>query len=153
MGDQIEDCKLGSFQDASFAGDMRDSKSTSESLLCVLGSHTFVPMSWMCKKQTAVSRSSAESETISLDAGLGLDGLPALQCGQCMLRTLSSRSARWNLEQLCIWVHWTRSAQHFPTNSTQFNIFEDNAAVIQMINKGRGPNLRHITRTHRVDLD
>ena len=42
------------------------------------GSHTFVPISWMCKKQTSVSHSSTESEIISLDAGLRLDGLPAL---------------------------------------------------------------------------
>ena len=39
----------------------------------------FVPVSWMCKKQTAVSHSSAESEIISLDARLRLDGLPALE--------------------------------------------------------------------------
>ena len=39
-----------------------------------LGSHTFVPISWMCKKQTSVSHSSTESEIISLDAGLRLDG-------------------------------------------------------------------------------
>ena len=45
---------------------------------CVLGSHTFVPMSWMCKKQTSVSHSSTESEIVSLDAGLRLDGIPAL---------------------------------------------------------------------------
>ena len=32
--------------------------------------HTFVPISWMCKKQTLVSHSSTESEIISLDAGL-----------------------------------------------------------------------------------
>ncbi len=25
--------------------------------------------------------------------------------------------------------------------------------MIQMINKGQSPNLRHVTRTHRVDLD
>ena len=43
-----------------------------------LGSHTFVPISWMCKKQTSVSHSSTESEIISLDAGLRLDGIPAL---------------------------------------------------------------------------
>ena len=42
------------------------------------GSHTFVPISWMCKKQTAVSHSSTESEIISLDAGLRLDGIPSL---------------------------------------------------------------------------
>ena len=33
---------------------------------------------WMCKKQTAVSHSSTESEIISLDTGLRLDGIPAL---------------------------------------------------------------------------
>ena len=43
------------------------------------GSHTFVPTSWMCKKQTAVSHSSTESEIIFLDTGLRLDGLPALE--------------------------------------------------------------------------
>ena len=43
------------------------------------GSHTFVPISWMCKKQTAVSHSSTESEIISLDTGLRLDGLLALE--------------------------------------------------------------------------
>ena len=42
------------------------------------GSHTFVLISWMCKKQTSVSHSSTESEIISLDAGLRLDGIPAL---------------------------------------------------------------------------
>ena len=45
---------------------------------CVFGSHTFVPISWMCKKQTSVSHCSTESEIISLDAGLRLDGIPAL---------------------------------------------------------------------------
>ena len=38
-----------------------------EEKLCVFRSHTFVPISWMCKKQTAVSHSSTESEIISLD--------------------------------------------------------------------------------------
>ena len=38
----------------------------------------FVPISWMCKKQTSVSHSSTESEIISLDAGLRLDDIPAL---------------------------------------------------------------------------
>ena len=32
----------------------------------------------MCEKQTSVSHSSTESEIISLDAGLRLDGIPAL---------------------------------------------------------------------------
>ena len=41
--------------------------------------HTFVPRSSMYKKQTAVSHSSTESEIISLDTGLRLDGLLALE--------------------------------------------------------------------------
>ena len=58
---------------------LRTQKSTSRGTLCVFGSHTFVPISWMCKKQTAVSHSSTEAEIISLDTGLRLDGLPALE--------------------------------------------------------------------------
>ena len=37
----------------------------------------FVPISWTCKKQTSVSRSSTEAEVISLDAGLRMDRIPA----------------------------------------------------------------------------
>ena len=33
------------------------------------------------------------------------------------------------------------------------HIFEDNDAVIKMINNGRSPTLRHVSRTHRVALD
>ena len=61
-----------------FAGDLEDSKSTSGGTLCVLGSQTFVPISWMCKQQTSVSHSSTESEIISLDAALRLDRITAL---------------------------------------------------------------------------
>ena len=32
----------------------------------------------MCKKQASVSHSSTEAEIISLDAGLRMDGIPAL---------------------------------------------------------------------------
>ena len=78
MGNTAKQCRLGLFQDSDFAGDLEDSKSTSGGTLCFFGSHTFVPISWMCKKQTSVSPSSTESEIISLDAGLRFDGIPAL---------------------------------------------------------------------------
>ena len=32
-------------------------------------------------------------------------------------------------------------------------ILEDNDAVIKMCVKGRSPNMRHVARTHRIDLD
>ena len=50
----------------------------------------FVPISWMCKKQTAVSHSSTESEIISLDAGLRLDGIPALDLWDLIVSVLGS---------------------------------------------------------------
>ena len=78
VGNTAIQCRLGLFQDSDFAGDLEDSKSTSGGTLCIFGSHTLVPISWMCKKQTAVSHSSTESD-ISLDTGLRLDGLLALE--------------------------------------------------------------------------
>ena len=78
MWNTAKQCRLGLFQDSDFAGDLEDAKSTSGGTLCIFGSHTFVPISWMCKKQTSVSHSSTESEIISLDAGLRMDGIPAL---------------------------------------------------------------------------
>ena len=42
----------------------------------------------MCKKQTAVSHSSTESEIISLDTGLRLDGLPALELWDLIVSVL-----------------------------------------------------------------
>ena len=61
-----------------FAGDLEDSKSTPGGIRCIFGSHTLVPISWTCKKQTSVSHSSTEAEVISLDTGLRMDGIPAL---------------------------------------------------------------------------
>ena len=78
MGNSAKQCRLGLFQDSDFAGDLEDSKSTSCGTLCIFGSHTFVPMCWVCGGQTSVSHSSTDSEIISLDTGLRLDGIPAL---------------------------------------------------------------------------
>ena len=81
-------CRLGLFQDSDFAGDLEDSKSTSCGALCVFGSHTFVPISRMFKKETSVSHSSTESEVISLDAGLRLGGIPALDLWDLIVAVL-----------------------------------------------------------------
>ena len=88
MGNTAKQCRLGLFHDSDFAGDLEDSRSTSGGTLCVFGSHTFVPISWMCKKQTSVSYSSTESEIISLDAGLRMDGVPALDLWDLIVTVL-----------------------------------------------------------------
>ena len=85
VGNTAKQCRLGLFQDFDFAGDLENSKSTSGGTLCIFGSHTFLPIRWMCKKQTSVSHSSTESEIISLGAGLRLDGIPALDLWALMV--------------------------------------------------------------------
>ena len=92
VGNTAKQCRLGLFQDSDFAGDLEDSKSTSGGTLCVFGSHTLVPISWMCKKQTSVSHSSTESEIISTDAGLRLDGIPALDLWDLIVSVLGNVS-------------------------------------------------------------
>ena len=95
VGNTAKQCRLGLFQDSDFAGDLGDSKSTSGRTWCVFGSHTFVPISWMCKKQTSVSHNSTESEIFSLDAGLRLDGIFALEF--------------WALDRRSSWKHESES--------------------------------------------
>ena len=46
----------------------------------------------MCKKQTSVSHSSTESEIISLDTGLRLDGLPARELWDLIVSVLGNIS-------------------------------------------------------------
>ena len=92
MGNTAEHCRLGLFQDCDFAGDLEDSKSTSGGTLCIFGSHTFVPISWRCKKQTAASHSSTQSEIISLNTGLRLDELLVLELWDLIVSVLGSVS-------------------------------------------------------------
>ena len=53
-------------------------------------SHTFVPISWTCKKQTSISQSFTEAEVISLDAGLRMDGIPALDLWNLVVEVFHS---------------------------------------------------------------
>ena len=150
MGNTAKHCRLGLFQDSDFAGDLEDSKSTSGGTLCVFGCHTFVPISWMCKKQTSVSHSSAESEIISLDAGLRLDGKPALDLWDLIVTVLHRNTHQNDQERGDPCKSPTRKKIHgkiddlnnvdFVSSSVNSSrrevllyIFEDNEAVNKMI--------------------
>ena len=52
VGNTAQQCSRGLFQDSDFAENPEDSTSTSGGILCIFGSHTCVPISWMCKKTT-----------------------------------------------------------------------------------------------------
>ena len=113
VGHTAKQSRLGLFQDSDFAGDLEDSKSTYGGTLCNFGSHTFVPISWMCKTHTSVSHSSTESEIISLDAGLMLDDIPALDLWDLIVAVLGntnhSNQAR---RDLCTNQREVRSTPH-----------------------------------------
>ena len=157
MGNTAKQCRLRLFQDSDFARDLEDSKSTSGGTLCIFGSHTFVPISWMCKKQTADSHSSTESEIISLDTGLRLDGLLALELWDLIVSVLgnvsrvSDRSGKpecddHKRQKSHNKIDVTRDIDAVPSNvqsarqEALLYVFEDNEAVIKMIMKGRSPN-------------
>ena len=169
MGDTAHQCRLGLFQDY-FAGDLEGSKSTSGGTLCVVGSHTLVPISWMCKKQTSVSHSSTESEIISLDTGLRLDGLLAPELWDLIVSVfgnvshVSDRSGQPDNDvhkrhKSPMNIDVMEDIDSVPSNvqsarqEALLYLFEDNEAVIKMIMKGRSLTMRHVSRTHRVALD
>ena len=54
---------------------------------------------WMCKKQTSVSRSSSESDIISLDAGLRMDGILALDLWDVVIEVLHSSNNKTSSTQ------------------------------------------------------
>ena len=158
------------FRDSDFAGDLEDAKPTSGGVLCIFGNRTFVPIS---KKQTSVPHSSTESEIISLDAGLRMDGLLALDLWDKVIEVPRSTSntarqselAQGNLctagnhsptekrkrevEQLSN-VDYVHPNTHSSQGGSPLYNFEDNEPVIKMTIKGRSPIMRQVSRTHRV---
>ena len=58
-------------------------------MLYLAGPNTFVPLGWMCKKQSAVSHSTAEAEIISMDASVRMEGLPCLGLWDLVIRVLA----------------------------------------------------------------
>ena len=77
----------------------------------------------MSKKQTAVSHSSTESEIVAADMAIRTQGIPAL----IAFDIVADR----------------------PVN---LDFYEDNQSTIKIIESGYSQQMRHISRTHRVDL-
>jgi len=130
--------------------------------------NTFVPLNWICKKQGAVSHSTAEAEVISLDAGVRLEGIPALTFWSLVIDVFDPVSnpqrrkdltiperlfLRRQTHEIFVSVDYVPPSLPIVYGRATLYALEDNDAVIKMIVKGRSPNLRHVGRTHRVDLD
>ena len=114
--------------------------------------------------------SSTESEIISSDTGLRLDGWLALELWDLIVSVFESVSQisdrtgqsvndvmKYHKSQGKINV--MRNIDSVPSNvqssrqEALLNLFEVNEVVIKMIIKGRSSTMRHVSRTHRVALD
>ena len=88
----------------------------------------------MCKKQTSISHSCTESEIVSLDVGLGMDGLLALA-----LKRRGDRSVTFVEEYKISCRMWTTSPQSQILLKVRpsCTFFEHTEAVIKTIIKGQ----------------
>ena len=123
VGDPPHMLDLVLYRDADLAGDGTDSKSTSGMCLCLLGPRTVMPLNAMSNYQTSVSKSTHEAERVSLDHAIHKLGLPALDLRECVMN-----------------------------RKFTLRVMEDNEAAIRVMVKGHNPNMRHMSRTQRIDI-
>ena len=120
----------------------------------------------MFKKQTSVSHSSTESEIISLDAGLRLDGCPALDLWDLIVAVLHGNTHQNDQVRGDPYKSPTRQKIHGKIDglnnvdfiSSNVNSSRKEAllyifAVIKMMIKGRSHTIRNVSRNYRVALD
>ena len=134
----------------------------------MVGPRTFCPVTWICKKQGAVSHSSSEAAIIAMDAAMRLEGLPALILWDLVLdvfednekgsKARGNSSATDDLKtdtpyKILLDVDHVPTNAQAPDGKAESIIMEGNDAFIKMCIKGRSLNLRHVQRTHRVDLE
>jgi len=126
VGDSWEDVELTIYADADWAGDKPTFHSTSGCFLCLSGRNTFYPLAAVSKKQTCVSHSTPEAEIVAADTAIRTVGIPAMQLWDVILHTHKRK--------------------------LQATFKEDNEAAIKVMSSGRNPTMRHMQRTHGLDL-
>ena len=122
---------------------------------------------WMCKKQGAASHSSIEAETISLEAALRMEGIPVLSLWNQVIRVLCPEKSQaggdskqkkevpntTGLYKFLTEVDHVPPTLPPPSERTRSPCLQDNESVIKSENEGRSAALRHVYRTHRINLD
>ena len=145
VGNTVQRCRLGLFQDSDFAGDLEDSKSTSRGVLWIFG---------------------YPSQPDVQETNFGFAQFYRIwsSFSGCWTAygwvTFSWSLRHWVFHSKTKTQHVTRKLKvdHVPTKThssqgeSQLYIFEDNEAVIKMMIKGRSPTMRHVSRTHRDAL-
>jgi len=160
VGGDFSNCFLAAFVDASHADEAADSRSTSGGLLAIIGPNTFIPLTATCKKQTAVSHSSTEAEFISLESFLREQAIPMLSLWDIVMELYGNPVAPSTLPP---GKHTSpgegRPSQDAPVDTTKplrslrLIVLEGNEAVKKILQNGRTLAFRHVSKTHRVNLD
>ena len=120
--DSPSELHLALYCDSDFAGCVDTSRSTSGYVLALEGPASFALLSRSSHRQKVVSRSSTEAEFVSLSGALFNDALPMLEVWEAMIPGIHLR------------------------------IHEDNQACIAIVRKGFSAKLRHLAKTHRVNV-
>ena len=130
-------------QDSDFAEDLQDSKKNRRNSVHFRKSHVCI----MCKKQTSVSRNSTEAEIISLDAGLRMDGIPALTHWDLVIEVFCSvpnrtdgpkreprgnpsATVKPNVHNPILIKHTNVIPTNIESHSTKYNAFESQFSVV-----------------------
>ena len=117
------DIRLDVYTDADFAGCIHSVKSTSGLWIEISGGgHTF-PLYWQSKRQSSVARSTTEAELIAMANGL---------FGEV-----------YNLQSFL---------QQLLGKELEVKFFQDNNAVLQVLEAGYSAKLRHCGRVHKVNV-
>ena len=168
VGDHPHCCHVMLYTDADFAGDTQTSKSTSGCYVAIVGPNTFAPITAMCKKQTCVSHSSTESEIVAAEYAVRTEGLQILtfwehvvqlfpRPGTTTTQRTTTTTAKPNFVTDGNAIDFNPRLYHTYTRPqhmiTDLIIAEDNEAVIKIIRKCRSIALRHLPRTHRIDVN
>ena len=89
--------------------------------MALVGLQSFFPLGWGSKKQTCASHSSVEAEIVALEAAVRVEGLPALD----------------------LW-------EKIFGRALEVTSYEDNQAAATIVETGKFPKLRHVSRLHGV---
>ena len=119
-----EELFVEAYCDADFAGEIDDMYSTSGGWIQLTDeSGRFFPLAWLSKKQTAVSRSTTEAEVVALSYVLFEE---AIDLAELYSQVLGRR--------------------------VMLKLREDSEACAKVVSTGYSRKLRHLKRTHKVNI-
>ena len=122
VGDPISALRPHLFSDADLAGCSQTQRSTTGVLHTIQGPRSSFPIAVVCKRQACVSHSTPEAEITAMNLALRQVGLPAMDV--------------WNIV----------------LPGSKLLVREDNDVAIRVIETGRNPTMRHMSRTHGISV-